>query len=516
MKSSLALVTLAVLGAAVGSCSAKIVAQSPEPATSDTKAPPKVWGVAFGIDAYRGIEALPNCVNDATDMIALLRQNGVPPAQLVLMTDQQCRREAMLDALGDLAKRSKAGDEVMIYFSGHGSYKKDESGDEADGVDETWVTVELDQLLDDELEAAIAKIPGTVYVISDSCHSGTVSKAIEVDRSDSIGKYLSPAVIEKSLGKPESGLTARNIGPRRADEQARQNAQGGSVTSSGSIATQSCLFSSCSDHEVSNASRGERNSAFTAQLLSVLQEADRPLQFGDLQLQVTVRLRNRAFRYPQNPSLFQIQHAQMVPTWLCPGRRPANRVTQVEASLKAQIAAVVDGLQRREDSAPAQRSNWIQSLQTLDGRVEVRDGDSIALRVAITKDAPREVWLCVFNVGPTGNLTLIYPNAYDGNRPLQAGASLTIGQKGSKTELAVYGPAGEEGMVAFALEWNPFQGIDFDQLKDSDHTFVSTDAKAGPGGDAEQGMMRSRDVGPRQSSRPGEGWDRAKLKLRHR
>lgn len=510
MNYPLSLVVSASL--ALVACSSEVVGQSVQESTA--KAAPKVWGLAFGIDAYPGGNELPNCVNDATDMIALLRKNGVPEAQLRLMTDAQCKRDAMLTALADLAQRSKAGDEVMIYFSGHGSHKKDENGDEPDGADETWVTVELDQILDDELEAAFAKIPGTVYVVSDSCHSGTVSKDIQVDRSDSVGKYLSPVAIEKAKGQPASGFTARDIAPRRPDEQARQNAQGGTNTPVSGIGTQARLFSSCSDHEVSNASRRERNSAFTAQLLTVVQEASGPLQFGVLQQQVTVRLRNRAYRYPQNPSLFQVQQTQVVPTWLCAGRQAPAGVGQVADAVRAQIGTIVDGLLRREDSAPAQRSNWIQKFQTLDGKVELQSGDSIALQVQLAKDAPSQLWLCVFNVGPTGNLTLIYPNAYDGNQPLRGGEARAIGVKGSKSELAVYGPAGEESLVAFALEWNAFQGFDWGRLADTDHTFVSTDAKSGPGGDVQQ-LLRPRDIGPRRAARPGEGWDRATLKLKH-
>jgi hypothetical protein len=507
-------VTLTLFGAAVGSFSTSVVAQTPE--ASEAKAAPKVWGLAFGIDAYPGGNALPNCVNDATDMIALLRQNGVPATQLVLMTDEQCKRKAMLDALRDLAKRSRAGDEVMIYFSGHGSHKKDESGDEEDGADETWVTVELDQILDDELEAAFAKIPGTVYVISDSCHSGTVSKDIQVDGEDSIGKYLSPSAIEKALGN-SGGFVPRDVAPELRQRQEQQNAQGGSCSPSGGIATQVRLFSSCSDHELSNASRRERNSAFTAQLLGVLAETAAPVQFGVLHQQITVRLRNRAYRYPQNPSLFHVSHSQQVPAWLCTPQRPGAPLSEMSETMRIRLAAVVDGLLRREDTAGNQRRDWIQTFRTESGKTEGRTGEFFGLQVQLAQTAPPQTWLCVFNVGPTGNLTLLYPNGFDGNLPLAAGQWRKIGCEGADYGLKLKDTSGEESMVVFALEWNPFEGVDWKSFAETDHTFLSTGPVAGRApAQQRQAMMRARDIGlERRRARPGEGWDRATLKLKH-
>jgi hypothetical protein len=523
MQSPLALVTLAVLGAAVGSFSSTVVAQEPAAASSEAKAPPKVWGLAFGIDAYPGGNALPNCVNDAKDMIALLRQNGVPQSQLVLMTDKQCERKAMLDALADLAKRSKAGDEVMVYFSGHGSHKKDENGDEADGADETWVTVDLDQILDDELEAAFAKIPGTVYVISDSCHSGTVSKDIQLDRSDSIGKdfgkYLSPVAISKARGN-EGGFVPRDVAVERRQRQESQNAQGGACSPECGIATQVRLFSSCSDHEVSNASGRERNSAFTGQLLAVLTEANGPMQFGHVHQQVTVRLRNRAYRYPQNPALFQLQQTQAVPAWLCGTQRPAAPVAAMSEAMRGRLAAVVDGLLRREDSAANQRRDWIQTFRTESGKTEGKTGDFFGLQVQLAKEAPQQTWLCVFNVGPTGNLTLLYPNGFDGNQPLGPGQwrNMACEVDNPKYGFKLKDASGEESLVVFALEWNPFEGVDWKSLADTDHAILSIkEPVAGrAAAQQQQAMMRSRDVGvERRRARPGEGWDRATLKLTH-
>ncbi|KAG2436549.1 hypothetical protein HYH02_011486 [Chlamydomonas schloesseri] len=77
---------------------------------------------------------------------------------------------------GDLA----AGDQLFLYYSGHGKQVADTSGDEADGQDEALVPLDYESagvLTDDELSTALlSKIPAgaKLTIITDACHSGTV------------------------------------------------------------------------------------------------------------------------------------------------------------------------------------------------------------------------------------------------------------------------------------------------------------------------------------------------------
>jgi len=68
---------------------------------------------------------------------------------------------------------------VWIHYSGHGSYQKDNSGDEADGMDEGLVPSDYEKkgiLLDDIINHVMSIFnPRTkVLFICDSCHSGTI------------------------------------------------------------------------------------------------------------------------------------------------------------------------------------------------------------------------------------------------------------------------------------------------------------------------------------------------------
>ena len=76
---------------------------------------------------------------------------------------------------------------VVITFSGHGTYVPDLNGDEVDGLDEALCPYDMQTsgaaLIDDEIHALFAaRKPGVrLVLISDSCHSGTVTRAAGAD-----------------------------------------------------------------------------------------------------------------------------------------------------------------------------------------------------------------------------------------------------------------------------------------------------------------------------------------------
>lgn len=69
-------------------------------------------------------------------------------------------------------------DKLYITYSGHGASLKDRSGDEADGKDEAWCFYD-GLLLDDDVNKILMTVPGKVIVISDSCHSGTITRGLK-------------------------------------------------------------------------------------------------------------------------------------------------------------------------------------------------------------------------------------------------------------------------------------------------------------------------------------------------
>ena len=142
----------------------------------------------IGIDAYRYVSPLKGPANDAVDMAAfLVGRAGFRQSDIRLLLNGEATRRGILDEIQAwLVDGSRPGDEVLLYFSGHGFQQPDLDGDEADKLDETLVPVDarVDQgrvvrgmITDDELALLLARLADRkTYVLVDACHSGTSTR----------------------------------------------------------------------------------------------------------------------------------------------------------------------------------------------------------------------------------------------------------------------------------------------------------------------------------------------------
>jgi hypothetical protein len=123
-----------------------------------------------------------------------------------LLVNQQATKRAILDALSELARRTRPGDSVFIYYSGHGWLVNDEDGDEStfnddERYDEALVPYDAvpwprerayepnpTLLIDDEFARALGPMSGRrLAVIFDSCHSGNALRGLP---GDDVGRSL--------------------------------------------------------------------------------------------------------------------------------------------------------------------------------------------------------------------------------------------------------------------------------------------------------------------------------------
>ena len=125
--------------------------------------------------------ALTACELDANDMESLAQSRGFETTKL-LTADGTA--EAILSSIQSAASELESGDIFFITYSGHGGQVPDGDDEEADSSDETWVAYDR-QIVDDELYELWGKFkPGVrIVVLSDSCHSGSVNKAITDEES---------------------------------------------------------------------------------------------------------------------------------------------------------------------------------------------------------------------------------------------------------------------------------------------------------------------------------------------
>ena len=170
-----------------------LLASLPELSGSAWAAPdgarPARYALLIGINDYSLVQDLRSLEGPANDL-ALLRELlrarfQIPPENIVILRDAQATHRGVRQAFLSLGQRTRAGDFAYIHYSGHGSHKTDENGDELSGYDQTWVTYgarsgqaagddDFD-VLDDEIHAWLTTFKtDNIVFVSDSCHSGTV------------------------------------------------------------------------------------------------------------------------------------------------------------------------------------------------------------------------------------------------------------------------------------------------------------------------------------------------------
>ena len=119
---------------------------------------------------------LSGCVNDAIDLSKIAEKQGYIPT---ILLNNQATAANIIEQISQNAQTLQNGDIFLLTYSGHGSSIPDSTGDEADGQDESWVFYDR-QFLDDELyNLWLCFNEGVrVFVLSDSCNSGTMLKSI--------------------------------------------------------------------------------------------------------------------------------------------------------------------------------------------------------------------------------------------------------------------------------------------------------------------------------------------------
>lgn len=132
----------------------------------------------IGINYIGTSNELSGCINDVDAMENMLMKTGFN--NFVKLTDKTLvkpTKSAILNAFTNLLRSSKVGDLLCFFYSGHGSYILDRSGDEVDGRDEAIVSIDMNIVSDDELKAIIQaelKEGVTLLGIFDSCFSGSI------------------------------------------------------------------------------------------------------------------------------------------------------------------------------------------------------------------------------------------------------------------------------------------------------------------------------------------------------
>ena len=253
------------------------------------------------------------CEFDANDMAAIARSSHIKPT--VLLT-RRATRAATLAALRSAARTLKNGDLFFLTYSGHGGQIPDVTGEEQDKKDETWCLYD-GELIDDELYLELSRFGEgvRVLVLSDSCHSGTVTRAPmpapDAVRPAGRSKMMPPAVamrtyrehqkfyddLQKGVAK-EAGRTLA-LDPDAAIAAGRIIESSRLTSIAGDCKASVVLISGCQDNQTSM--DGDHNGAFTEQLLQVWNQGTYRGTYAKFHAAIRSRLPST-----QSPNLFTL------------------------------------------------------------------------------------------------------------------------------------------------------------------------------------------------------------------
>lgn len=262
--------------------------------------------------AYAGWDGpLAACEFDASDMAALAKAKGIKPT--VLMT-KKATRANLLGGIRGAAKSLRSGDLFFLTYSGHGGQVPDVNGDEADRQDETWCLYD-GQLIDDELYFELSRFAAgvRVLVLSDSCHSGSVTRDLPPPPPPPGQRAkLMPAAVAMRVYREHHAFydklqldVARAAGHVAMDPDAALAQVGAAAQATalvGKFNPAVVLISGCQDNQTSL--DGDHNGAFTEQLLKVWSRG----AFKGNYSQFHARIRG-AMPASQSPNLFVLGNA---------------------------------------------------------------------------------------------------------------------------------------------------------------------------------------------------------------
>ena len=119
---------------------------------------------------------LPGIDLDAANAARIAEKMGVPPANTTYLKDDQLTEDGFRKAFEAMSDRIGQGDNVFLYYSGHGTQLDAGGGKCAEGM----VTYDLHAYRDTELQRSLARLSdkaGQLVMMNDSCFSGGQAKS---------------------------------------------------------------------------------------------------------------------------------------------------------------------------------------------------------------------------------------------------------------------------------------------------------------------------------------------------
>jgi len=219
----------------------------------------------MSISRYQdGIPELPGVKHDAAKAAAIAQSMGVPPGNIEYLKDEQVTVAGIDRTLDRLYERIAPGDQVFIYYSGHGG--RSVLIEPTPRCAESLVAVNGEPYLDSQLERQLKRLAGKagkIIAFLDACHSGGVTTRALAGKSEFRPKSWSKSdaqtcvkpvnVLTRSLNAPTPGSGAGNfvyIAAARDNEIALDSSTTGGLATS---AWSDCIAGAAVDRDGSGA-----------------------------------------------------------------------------------------------------------------------------------------------------------------------------------------------------------------------------------------------------------------------
>jgi hypothetical protein len=359
----------------------------------------------------------------------LAQRFGVPPQNVVELSEQQVTREGLKQALAGMNQVILPGDRLYVYFSGHGArFFSKATGQCTESIVMQDMRVVTNAEFAAMLKPLSAKTDKTVVML-DSCHSGGVAQAAtsrELGSDAPLRAKYSPdasspqcslAVNDRSFSQTRGadlGTTDNNLvilAAARNNEVAWDTSKGGALTYN----FQQCLSGGASDSDHSGSlSMQELTSCVQARLDKTQEDAAR-----------------------QHVTL--AGNAALVPAFIDSGPiAAAPNAPSVPAAVVA--AAAVDPLATLNDIFSQRDDRW--QVQANLGQPALKIGSNLALSIRSQRDG--FVYLFYQGTQP-GSFYLLFPNQLDSNNAIAADQQLNLPR--AEWSVTALGPRGTDHLM---------------------------------------------------------------------
>lgn len=384
-------------------------------------AAPQLHAESYAMIMTIGNYSNPNASLPGIDLDAALARKiaasmGVSDANVMQYKDSQLALAGVRTAFEDLTARISSGDNVFLYYSGHGTQRRASGGAQCS---EGMVAHDMSSFDDSEFEEALARLTqkaGQVVMLNDSCFSGgQATKSISTDKGR-VAKTWKGSASDSNYqcGHAVNAKMTRNLVPTAAK-------QGSNLL----------YIAAANDNEVAFASpAGSSATVAWANCLHATADTDRSGMLTGRELLQCAQNAVRQQNYNQTITL--VGNADLPLSFVNAGGAGAA-VGQPNA------LATLANLQQQ--ASPA-----IQ-VTLSSAKKDMKIGkDYLSLSVTTNRDG----YLYLLNVGSDGtSFDLLFPNDRDSNNFVKAG---TVSLPRPSWGIQAMGPVGSSRLLAILSE----------------------------------------------------------------